>query len=58
MTGIDIYGQISIYINSGHISLYTLTPPDMLQTTPDMLQTPPDMLQTPPDTTRHATDIL
>ena len=38
---------LPIYINSGHISLYTLTPPDMLQT-------PPDMLQTPSDTTRHA----
>jgi len=42
-------GYLPIYINSGHISLYTLTPPDMLQTPPDMLQTPPDMLQTPPD---------
>ena len=42
-------GYLPIYINSGHISLYTLTPPDMLQTPPDMLQTPPDMHQTPPD---------
>ena len=36
-------------INSGHISLYTLTPPDMHQTPPDMLQTPPDMHQTMSD---------
>ena len=39
---------LPIYIWSGHIRLYPLTPPVMLQTTPDMLQTPSDMVQIPP----------
>ena len=44
---------LPIYIKSGHISLYPLTPPDMLQTPPDMFQTPPDTIRHGPDTTRY-----
>ena len=50
---------LPIYIKSGHISLYPLTPPDMFQTPPDKLQTPPDTIRHGPDTTRyHHTCIM
>ena len=35
-------GYLSIYINSSHISPYTLTPPDMHQTMSDRLEVDPD----------------
>ena len=50
---------LPIYVKSGHISLYPLTPPEMLQTPPDMLQTPPDTIRHGPDTNRyHQTCIM